>query len=1447
MVKKGSEMFSSVNIRNSLMLLITTFLLITLSMTIVSFADEDDDGFYGPVIKSVVLKDGRTLYGYKNSEDITNFPSVGDKIITADDKEYVCKDSEDGLYFYNTESSDVFLPFGLIEPLASTGSHYYVFLYADNIDYEVSDIYFTYYTLRVEIKTNNTLKSIDFPDYYNKPVELTDGIDMSDLANHTYALEKKFPKDGDKMVLTLSNGSKVNYIFSRDEYEPDEGSFIAQNAPSNTDIPSEIDLYSLDMVYNDTNWSPSNSGSFKVFYEGVGSSNIAVKINPDPITIEFKPVNNIYSVNESDIKDSYGHLNLNLRGNKDIESFFKAGDKIIVKAGVDNIADDVYTYTVFDNSADNYDADFVNNEGDYIDASILLPDETKYYDGTLEEGRNKVILNIIYGFAEKEYSTEFYINVLKKNTHVHSLVLVPEKAATCEQAGNSEYYKCKTCNAMFADQYEQKELKGIPAIPALGHKYSDWKIVKAPTCGSDGEEQRVCEHDSSHVLKRAIPKTEMHTWGDWKTTKESTEDEEGIQERVCTVCNKKEIRSLPKSEHVHVNGEPVKEHIKESTCTESGSYEEVVYCKKCKEELSRTTVTTSPLGHKYGDWQVVKEATCKEDGERQRVCEHDKSHVLKEIIKKTNNHTWGEWVVTKEATEDEEGVQERTCSVCKEKETKAIPKKEHVHVKADPVKENEKAATCTEQGSYDMVVYCSKCKEELSRTTVPTDPIGHDWGEWQTVKEPTETENGTRERVCKHDKTHKQTETIPKLQHKHKGTKVEAVPATCTQDGTVEHYKCGCGQLFSDEACTKQIEDIRIPATGHKWSEWEVTKEATCGEEGEKQRVCENDKTHTEKATIKKKVEHTWGEWKVTKEPTETEEGIKERVCSVCGAKDTESVPVKEHEHTAGEPTKKVIKEATCTENGSYEEVVKCSSCGEEMSHKIVESEPLGHKWGDWTTTKEAMCKEEGEKQRVCERDKSHVEKQIIPKVTEHKWGEWKVVKEATDTEEGLKERECTICKTKETETIEKQNHVHQKAEPVKENVKEATCTEKGSYEEVIYCSICKTELSRKTVEVEPLGHDYGEWVTVKEPTCKEEGLRQKVCKHDSTHVIEEAIPVSTEHVWGEWTTAKEPTEEEEGLKERVCIICGEKETVKINKKVHQHSVAEVKEEVVKEATCTEKGAINEADVCKCGEVLGSQLVETEALGHDWSDWTITKEATEYETGEKTRKCTRCGIEETETIMPSWHTHVIVYVSEVPATEEKDGVREHFECACGEKFADVLGEREISDSDLIIPRIVVSYETTSETPPTWVKGSDKDLEFHFVRSNDNENTINKFIGITIDNKPVTSYEVRSGSVIIILRKDVLDKLSVGAHSLKAKFEDGEAEQFFEIASGQTSELRPEKKPEKEQVEAQDKGQTSKEPVIDKKKAPKTGDTNSFVLWMSLLSATVICIYLKKRH
>ena len=83
----------------------------------------------------------------------------------------------------------------------------------------------------------------------------------------------------------------------------------------------------------------------------------------------------------------------------------------------------------------------------------------------------------------------------------------------------------------------------------------------------------------------------------------------------------------------------------------------------------------------------------------------------------------------------------------------------------------------------------------------------------------------------------------------------------------------------------------------------------------------------------------------------------------------------------------------------------------------------------------------------------------------------------------------------------------HTEGSTVIENEVAPDCENEGSRDEVVYCTVCGAELSRETVTVDALEHDWGEWEIVTEPTEDAEGLRRRVCANDADHVEEEVIP----------------------------------------------------------------------------------------------------------------------------------------------------------------------------------------------------------------------------------------------------------------------------------------------------------------------------------------------------
>ena len=318
----------------------------------------------------------------------------------------------------------------------------------------------------------------------------------------------------------------------------------------------------------------------------------------------------------------------------------------------------------------------------------------------------------------------------------------------------------------------------------------------------------------------------------------------------------------------------------------------------------------------------------------------------------------------------------------------------------------------------------------------------HVWGEWQTEKEATWEEEGLQSRICGVCKT-KETRGIPKL-----------------SEGHVHDY------------------------TGTET----VVKEATCTEEGSKTIACTDPNCKETKTEVIPAKGHAWGEWKTTEEATWEEEGLRARVCSVCEAEETEGIPKLSeghvHDYTG---TETVVKEATCTEEGSKTIACTDPNCKETKTEVIPAK---GHAWGEWKTTEEATWETEGIQTRICA-DCQAEETRTLPKLSEgheHDFtGTETVVKEATCTEEGEKTIACSDpnCKEVKTEVIKALGHEE------KEIVKEATCTETGTKE--LVCSRCGLSLKKEIIPA--TGHDFGDWKTVKKATEKEEGERERVCR----------------------------------------------------------------------------------------------------------------------------------------------------------------------------------------------------------------------------------------------------------------------------------------------------------------------------------------------------------------
>ena len=75
-----------------------------------------------------------------------------------------------------------------------------------------------------------------------------------------------------------------------------------------------------------------------------------------------------------------------------------------------------------------------------------------------------------------------------------------------------------------------------------------------------------------------------------------------------------------------------------------------------------------------------------------------------------------------------------------------------------------------------------------------------------------------------------------------------------------------------------------------------------------------------------------------------------------------------------------------------------------------------------------------------------------------------RIINAETCTEDGNAAVPCKRCST--TNEIVLPATGHEKGDPVEENRKAPTCTVAGSYERVVYCATCSTQMSRETIPV---------------------------------------------------------------------------------------------------------------------------------------------------------------------------------------------------------------------------------------------------------------------------------------------------------------------------------------------------------------------------------------------
>ena len=643
------------------------------------------------------------------------------------------------------------------------------------------------------------------------------------------------------------------------------------------------------------------------------------------------------------------------------------------------------------------------------------------------------------------------------------------------------------------DFSDQRISRDVTFIAVFGHKWGEWKVTTPATCSEAGEETRVCAYNAEHKETKTIPALGHKPQSAVTENRvEATCDTDGSYDEVvyCSVCNT-ELSRIQKI--ITKLGHDVVHHVaKDATCTEKG-WNAYDTCSRC----DYTTYVEIPAkGHKPQSAVTENrvEATCDTDGSYDEVvycsvCNTELSRIQKTITKLGHDVVHHD---AKAATCTEKGHEAYdTCSRCDYTTYVEIPAKGHKPQSA--VTENRVEATCDTDGSYDEVVYCSVCNTELSRIQKTITKLGHDVIH-HDAKDATCTEKGWNayDTCSRCDYT-----TYVEIPAKgHTEVTDEAVAPTCTETGLTEGKHCSvCKKIL--------VAQTVVAAKGHTWNEGEVTTEPTCENGGVKTYTCSAcGGTRTETLPAK-------GHTEVTDEAVEatcTTEGKTEgKHCSVCNKVlvAQKTTPALGHKDANFDGVCDVCNQETKhyvsiykygNENGWKASSLQTTiEIGDVATATItcVKPNQYGQRSGKFYNGVNWLFEEEEDATLTVTAKDGY---KIVAIKFSYGWNngirgtlrcDGKVV--GSDTKISVNALKATFTAKADDETKKCSLQIgsitvwyapaceHATTKTTEENRVEATCDTDGSYDEVVYCTVCNEEISRTEKIINKLGHDFNE------------------------------------------------------------------------------------------------------------------------------------------------------------------------------------------------------------------------------------------------------------------------------------------------------------------------------------------------------------------------------------
>ena len=258
--------------------------------------------------------------------------------------------------------------------------------------------------------------------------------------------------------------------------------------------------------------------------------------------------------------------------------------------------------------------------------------------------------------------------------HTHNLTLVPAKAPTCTEKGNTAYYTCDGCDKWFEDATGASEItdKTSVILAATGHSASDWK-------SDNTDHWKECTVVGCGVIIE--DSKAAHTAGEWIIDTPATATTSGSKHKECTVCGytmaTETIPATGGGEHTHSYGSEWKNdadnHWHECSCGDK----------------------KDTAAHTAGEWIIDTPATATTSGSKHKECTVCGYTMATETIPATgggeHTHSYGsewkndadnhwhecscgdkadkaahdfKWVVDKEATATQKGSKHEECRVC---------------------------------------------------------------------------------------------------------------------------------------------------------------------------------------------------------------------------------------------------------------------------------------------------------------------------------------------------------------------------------------------------------------------------------------------------------------------------------------------------------------------------------------------------------------------------------------------------------------------------------------------------------------------------------------------------------------------------------------------------------------------------------------------------------------